>query len=133
MTANQAALGPRDHVVQFYDCADVLVEAVGDYLANGLRDGDLAVVVATPEHAAAFVEELGNAGVDAEAAARSGSLIVLDAADTLAAFMDDDRPDAAAFDTVIGNVLRAAADGGRRVRAYGEMLAVLWELGNVAG
>ena len=28
MTANQAALDPRDHVVQFYDCADVLVGAL---------------------------------------------------------------------------------------------------------
>jgi anti-sigma regulatory factor (Ser/Thr protein kinase) len=133
MTANQAVLDPRGHVVQFYDCHDVLVETVGNYLANGLRDGDIAVIIATPEHAAAFVEELGDAGLDAEAAARSGRLVVLDAAETLASFMDDDRPDAAAFDAVIGNVLRAASGGGRRVRAYGEMVALLWERGNVAG
>jgi anti-sigma regulatory factor (Ser/Thr protein kinase) len=133
MSVNQAVLDPRDHVVQFYDCDGVLVEAVGEYLASGLRDGDVAVVIATPEHAAAFVEALGECCIDAERAVRSGSLVVLDAGETLATFMLDDRPDIAAFDTVIGNLLRRAGEGGRRVRAYGEMVALLWESGNVAG
>ena len=133
MTANQTVLDPRDHVVQFYDCDDVLVEAVGDYLVCGLRDGGVAVVITTREHAAALLGALGDAGLDAEAALRSGSLFVLDAAETLASFMDDDRPDAAAFDAEVGNLLRAAAGGGRAVRAYGEMVSLLWERGNVTG
>lgn len=39
--------------------------------------------------------------------------------------------DSAAFDRVIGAVIRRAAAGGRAVRAFGEMVALLWDDGLV--
>ncbi len=41
------------------------------------------------------------------------------------------RLDPAAFDRVIGDLLRQAGTGGRPVRAYGEMVALLWDDGLV--
>jgi anti-sigma regulatory factor (Ser/Thr protein kinase) len=57
----------------------------------------------------------------------------LDAAETLAGFMRDGRVDRDAFFATVGRVVRQAAATGRPVRAFGEMVALLWEAGDVAG
>ena len=43
------------------------------------------------------------------------------------------KPDPMLFETTIGSILEWAARGGRRVRVFGEMVAVLWAAGNVTG
>ncbi|HEX9967459.1 MAG TPA: ATP-binding protein, partial [Solirubrobacterales bacterium] len=55
--------------------------------------------------------------------------IVLDAAETLSRFMVDGWPDEQRFADVLGNVVRRAQNGSRRVRAFGEMVALLWAEG----
>ena len=57
--------------------------------------------------------------------------MILDAEDTLSRFMLGDRPDAVAFDEVVGGLVRTAAANGTPVRAYGEMVAVLWGEGRI--
>ena len=123
---------PR-HVVQIYRSDAELDDAVGEYLANGLGHGDGAVVIARPEHITGFASALTRAGVDVQAARRGGALIELDAAVTLATFMVDGVPDPVAFDAVMGERVRAIAAEGRAACAYGEMVAILWEEGNVTG
>jgi anti-sigma regulatory factor (Ser/Thr protein kinase) len=71
-------------------------------------------------------------GVDTDEAARSGRLVALDAAATLAKFKTGETADPAAFDAVIGGLVRDSTAGGRAVRAYGEMVALLWQAGEVA-
>jgi anti-sigma regulatory factor (Ser/Thr protein kinase) len=51
----------------------------------------------------------------------------------LARFMVDDRPDPQQFDAVIGGIVDEACRSGRTVRAFGEMVAVLWDTDNVTG
>jgi len=59
-----------------------------------------------------------------------GQYIALDADETLSKFMVDGRPDERRFAEVIGSLIgRAANDGGRPVRAFGEMVALLWAEG----
>ena len=56
--------------------------------------------------------------------------ISLDAEETLASFMVDGWPDAARFADVIGSVIRRASrNGALRVRAFGEMVALLCAAG----
>jgi anti-sigma regulatory factor (Ser/Thr protein kinase) len=121
-----------DHVVQFYDNDDSLVGVVGSYLAASVRDGESAIVVAAPEHRMTFLEALDSSGIDVGEARRDGRLVDLDAADTIARFTRDGRIDPEAFDEVVGGAIRQAA-AGRPVRAYGEMVALLWNDGDVAG
>lgn len=130
-TAPQVLLEPGDHVVQFYDSEDDLVVTVGDHLAEALRSGDTAIVVATAGHRNAFADVLAAAGVNVALARSSGRLLELDADDALQQFMVDGSPDGAAFDAVVGGVVRRAGEGGRRVRAFGEMVALLWDAGQV--
>ena len=44
-----------------------------------------------------------------------------------------DTPDPALFNTTIGAIVERAARGGRAVRVFGEMVALLWSDGNVTG
>ncbi len=123
---------PQDHVVQFYVHDDELVEAVSRHFAWVLNDGDVAIVIATPEHRARFESALAALGVNVASAHADGQWITADAADTLASFMVDGHPDGDAFDHVVGTLVRTAVGEGRRVHAYGEMVALLWNDGNVA-
>jgi hypothetical protein len=105
---------------------------VNEYLAAALGEG-AAIVVARASHAPAFKEGLRRAGIDVEAAESAGRLSVLDAAETLAKFVVDGWPDAAAFEAVVGSVIRRAVSSGRPVRVYGEMVDLLWDEGHVMG
>ena len=129
------------HVVQFYAHEEELADRVAGYLLEALRGEGVAVVIATPAHRRAFEARLAQAGTDPAAAARDGTYLALDASDTIHALMTGGRLDRDAFDRVVGGLIRRAERGrgdaqataeSRPVRAYGEMVAVLWEAGLVS-
>ena len=122
------------HAVQFYGHDEELAERVAGYLLEALGGGGVAIVIATPEHRRDFEDRLRKAlGGDADlAAARdSGAYLALDASQTVRELMPAGHLDHAAFDRVIGGLIRQAGTGGRPVRAYGEMVALLWDDGLV--
>ncbi len=133
MTAGteQREVGPRDHVVQFYNDDGELTERVGGYLREAVLDGGVAIVIATAAHRAAFEARLADAGVDVTAAAGRGAYLAFDAAETLGRFMIDGRPDRAGFEDAVGTLIAATVRNGAPVRAYGEMVALLWDDGFV--
>ena len=128
--ASGAACG-HDHLVEFYETSAFLVATVADFLAPALRGDDAAIVVATPEHRHAFSKALVARGVDVDAATRDGRYVVHDAGELLALFMVDGAPHPGLFHEVVGAVLAGAAQGGRTVKVYGEMVALLWADGDV--
>src|SRR4029453_17876289 len=95
----------------------------------GLGTGDAVVVVATEDHAASLVENLSARGIDAAVAREQGRFIVRDARETLSTFMIDGMPDEARFRDVVGTVIAQAIQEHRSVRAFGEMVALLWAEG----
>ena len=123
---------PHDHVVQFYAADDELFGSVGAFLADAMRAGDVAIVVATPLHRIGFEAALISNGIDVARVVTDGSLIVLDVDETLASISIDGAVDADLFDVVVGGLVRQGAERGA-VRAYGEMVAVLWDAGQVTG
>jgi len=125
-----AGAGESEHFVQFYETDAFLARAVGEYVGAALGSGDAAVVVATPAHRRAIRRKLRERGLDVPRAVARGRYVALDAAGTLARFMTNGAPDAARFAEVVGGVVARAARAGRRVRAFGEMVALLWEQGN---
>jgi hypothetical protein len=119
-----------NHLVQFYDAdATALVANVGTFIDDGLNAGDSIVVIATPEHADAFLAALGSRRAQPDVRARR--LVMLDAAATLQQFMIDGRPNWRRFDAVVGATVRGLrrAKPGARLRAYGEMVGLLWSAG----
>jgi hypothetical protein len=120
-----------EHVVHFYEHDPQLVDTVGPYLSAALRAGEVAVVIATPEHREAFEGFLACDGIDPGAARAEERLIAVDAGATLATFTRNGGIDPDAFHAVIGGFVRGAAASGHPVHAYGEMVALLWEEGKV--
>ncbi|HYE20023.1 MAG TPA: MEDS domain-containing protein [Tepidisphaeraceae bacterium] len=127
------SIAPGDHVVQVYAGDRALLDALDGYVSAGLRAGDGVVVIATPEHVAALERRLIEAGPAALARARrEGRYVVCDAARTLASFMHRGWPEDALFEAVVNDLAARAGRGGRRVRAFGEMVALLWRDGQTA-
>jgi hypothetical protein len=120
------------HVVQFYGHDRELADRVAGFLRDGLESGGTAIVIATPEHRRDFETRLADAGLDLAAARDGGTYLALDASETLREFTTADGLDSAAFDRVVGTLIRRAGAGGRPVCAYGEMVALLWDDGLVS-
>jgi anti-sigma regulatory factor (Ser/Thr protein kinase) len=128
-----SAIERGEHVVQFYEDDAELLEAVGPYLAAAAVAEDVAIVISTEAHRQAFEAALEGDRIDVAGIIASGMFLWLDAASTMATFMADGKIDQDIFDEVIGGLVRTAAESGRPVRAYGEMVALLWDEGNVLG
>ena len=123
----------RQHLVQFYENDHFLAAAVADFIAEGLRSGQTVVTIATSAHLDSFALRLRSKGIDPVAAMQSGKLIALDAQATLASLMVNGRPDAYRFRAEVGSVIDAVVRENPRtgVRAYGEMVDILWRDGNL--
>jgi hypothetical protein len=118
-----------DHFVQVYHDEAFLHETVAEYTGTGLRRGEGVIIIATPSHRAAFIRRLEQDGIEAEEAAARGQLLMLDAADTLAQFNAGGMPDWQAFHELVGGVIAKLRLEYPTVRAYGEMVDLLWQRG----
>jgi PAS domain S-box-containing protein len=127
--AGPAGDGAHEHVVEFYETDAFLVATVTDFVGPGLHVGGAAVVVASAAHRYAFEQALRHDGVDVDHAVDADRYLAFDAAELLARFMVDGRPDPERFREIVGAVLDRASAGNRRVRVYGEMVALLWAAG----
>jgi PAS domain S-box-containing protein len=111
------------HAVQFYEDEQFLVERVAEFLAEGSKQGEPCIVIATAEHNAAFAAGLRLLGVDAD------TVRFLDARTTLNLFLDRGMPNAERFRATLGGTLKDLGGSVVRVRAYGEMVDLLWRDG----
>ena len=122
---------PHGHFVQLYDNdITLLASNVARYLAAGLKRAECALIIATPEHNEKFRLGLAELGVNPAQAIADSKLVVLDTVQTLGEFMIDGQPDWARFEKVIAAVrsrFRVSSPTG--MRAYGEMVGVLWTSG----
>ena len=131
MDSESARIHTHHHAVQFYGSDASLFTTVAGFLSEGLVAQQPALVIATESHLTGILEQLTARLIDVEQAIRIGDLIVLDAHETLASFMVGDRPDADAFEHQMGIVIQKLVRERPRVvvRAYGEMVDVLWKQG----
>ena len=118
-----------DHLVTFYEDARFLAASVRGFLLEGLRAGETIIVVASPEHRAAFAAALTAAGHDVERSRRSGRYLEVDAASILARLVVDGELRADRFEEEIVGFVTATAAAAKGLRIYGEMVALLWQDG----
>ena len=131
MATEQRATSGHFHAVRFYEDDASLCRIVGDFIRDGFALGDPAIVIATPVHRAEIARCLKALSLDADRLEAEGDLIFLDAGETLAGFMEDGMPDSNRFVDAMTAVIERAVRGRRgcTVRAYGEMVDVLWQAG----
>jgi signal transduction histidine kinase len=118
--------GESEHFVQFYETDRFLLDSLSDFIGLGCAEGDACIVVATKAHRDGLDERLQACGLDLAAARASDQFISLDAAETLSEFMFEGSPEPGRFAEVVGGIIARAAEGHRRVRIFGEMVALLW-------
>lgn len=135
MSSSQKAIGHGGlhpshlHTIQLYGADERLLTVnVARYIAEGLQLDEAVLVIASPDHTAAFVRQLPLAGIHPDRAVKEQQLTFLDAKRMLDSFMVDGRPDKQLFRNALGSAVRAmrAAQPGAGKRAYGEMAGTLW-------
>jgi len=117
------------HFVQLYSADDsALVKNVGQYLWQGLRRGEGALVVATADHQESFFRYMSGLGAGIRQLLADDQLVAVDAHQTLASFMTAGQPDWIEFEKVIRGAMRRLKprEGISSSRAYGEMVGILW-------
>jgi hypothetical protein len=129
-----AGAAPSDHIVQLYQDEEFLNRAVCRFAGAALANGEGIILVPTLNHWNGIRPRLEAEGVDVDGAQESGQLTVVDADDFLPQFMLGAMPDSPLFLGLAADVIGQAHARGRfpKVRWWGEMVNVLWELGDVA-
>lgn len=118
---------PREHVAQLYPSDNVLIESLRMFTTHGLSHGEAVVLVLTPAHQDALLDDLKTAGVDIGHALSSGQLLLQDAAILLSRFMVNAMPDPVLFRFSVGELLaRVRGTNYPRMRVFGEMVDLLW-------
>jgi len=123
-------LGPpgRDHVVLFPASNGELADHVYRHLFGREAPGT-AIVVATPDLRRLITDRMVRDGIDVAGEWARGSLVFLDAAETLDSFMVAGWPDAAAFWQALSPVIKYAQARPGEVRVFGEIVTLLWDAG----
>jgi len=119
----------RRHKVHFYSDDASLLLGFTRFIESALKAGNAVIVLATESHRESLLQGLQAQGVDIASATEQGSLISLDVAETLSAFMVNDLPDPVRFSKVAGDLIVAAAKAAKaehpRVAACGECAPTL--------
>src|SRR6266702_7831589 len=123
-------LDASEHLVQFYETDEFLLDSVSGFIGAGLGAGAACILIATKAHQGGLEERLQANGLDLATASTRGTYLALDAGETLSMFMVDGLPEPTRFAEVIGSLIERAVKGRRRVRIFGEMVAQLWTEGN---
>ncbi|WP_342116550.1 MEDS domain-containing protein [Pseudoduganella sp. OTU4001] len=118
-----------DHSVQVYDDETSFLETLEAFVMAGFDRNEAVIVIATPQHREALAMRLERNGIDVAAASMRGQYIVRDARSTLARFMFDGWPAEARFQAAVEELVARARENHQAVRAFGEMVALLWDDG----
>ncbi|SHG72235.1 MEDS domain-containing protein [Massilia sp. CF038] len=125
-----AEIAACDHCLQIYENDDVFLAALEAYAGAGLQQGEAVILIATSVHLKLLEERLARSGFDLAAAAERDQYIALDAAAAIDTFVDNGWPDEQRFNAFVFSLLERARPRYPKVRAFGEMVALLWAKGH---
>lgn len=117
-------IAPSEHLVQFYGTDEAFLNSLEGFITGGLNNNESVIAIVTPEHATALKTRLNELGYSSEQLREQ--FICVDAKETLSKFLVNNWPDDLRFYAVVGDLLQQARKEGRRVRAFGEMVAIMW-------
>ena len=124
-----AELGDREHLVQFYEDSQTLVETLEGFIGGALRADSAGVVIATREHLDALDRQLAASGIDVAAVKQSGQYVTLEAGTLLQQILANGWPQPDLFRIKVGGLIDKAHARWGSVRAFGEMVGLLWRDG----
>jgi hypothetical protein len=121
-----------EHIAQFYADDGVFLDTLSRFVDRGLITGEAVIVIATREHLCALEERLSGFMFGIARDRLTGAYIAVEAQEALDKFMIEGWPDDHLFLEFVMDLMERASAHGRRVRAFGEMVALLWAAGNTA-
>jgi hypothetical protein len=124
-----AEIPPSEHILQIYESDGVFFDTLEGFVVGGLHKGESAIVIATPAHLRSLDARLQSAGLAVSELRARDQYGPLDAEKTLEMFMVNGWPDEARFVRLIKGLVACARRDARKVRAFGEMVAILWARG----
>jgi DcmR-like sensory protein len=129
-TLGRSATG--EHALHLYEDEVTLTTTVASFLAPAFEGEQAIIAIATRPHLASVEQRLRTIGHDVDDARRSGRYVAIDAERVLTRLMHNGLPSATAFNDVVG--AQVAQLGGRygAVRAFGELVQLLWRDGKSA-
>src|SRR6187200_2435040 len=122
-------IAPCDHLVQVYENEKIFLDTLEGFTGTGFLAKDSVVIIATSTHLDALNARLRSQGFDLTALIESDQYIPINAEDLLSIFLVDDWIDEDIFNGFITDLVSRAKKRNGKVRAFGEMVAILWEKG----
>jgi hypothetical protein len=123
-------IAPCDHLLQIYESDDVVLASLEGFVVSGFESKESVVIIATDAHLQALNTRLIEHGYNITDLQKNNLYMPFNAEDTLAKFMVNNWPDEDLFNTTVSSVVKLArGEQHRNVRAYGEMVAILWAKG----
>lgn len=127
-------VGLHDHLVAFYEHEDFLTALVVDFLEPVLSGDTTGLVLATRAHTRTFRAGLADHQQPGlTAALETGRLVVRDARVAQDQLRKTGPCTIDTFNTVLGDDIEQLAGTGRPLRIYGEVVALMWQEGDLAG
>lgn len=121
-------IAPCDHVVQIYEDHGSFLDILTGFVGEGISAGDSVLVIATKEHILGLEERMSKHGLYVDFLVSENRYIPVDADKLLSSFMVKDWPDPTLFQREISKLIEKAGHN-RKIRAFGEMVALLWSKG----
>lgn len=127
--------GLAGHDVVVYRAEEALTRSVVEFLSTAVRVGQPIIVIATPAHRREFLAGLRAERLDPENQFAGSLTVWLDARETLDSFMEGSLPSRELFEATVGSVFERLLEKRQYliVRAFGEMVDLLWKDGNIEG
>lgn len=122
-------IAPCDHVVQIYENDGIFLDALTGFVGGGINGGECVIVIATENHLNALNSRLRDYGISIDTLINDDRYIPVEAEEVLSKFMVDEWPDEKLFMQTISSLLIRGQSKGRQIRAFGEMVALLWAKG----
>ena len=122
-----------DHICGFYENTDHLADSICDFVVPGITRGDGIFLIASKTNLDKFQLALERRSIDVHRAKSVQKLIMLDAQETLNSFMVNGMPDPDKFENNVGKLISDFKMKYPRIRAFGEMVNILWEQNNLEG
>lgn len=123
-------IAPSDHVVQIYENDGIFLDALTGFVGGGINAGDSVIVIGTQTHLHSLQQRLKSYEFHVDSLIAEGIYIPLNAEETLAKFMVNNWPDEDLFNQTVSKLIMKAQKKNRRIRAFGEMVAILWAQGH---
>jgi hypothetical protein len=117
------------HVLQVYEKEESFINTLAGFVGTGINAGEASVVIATARHLEQLEHKLTSYGLHIGHLKDDERYIPLNAEETLSGFMVNGLPDAQLFHQAITQLFGRAAQRKRKLRAFGEMVALLWARG----